>query len=169
MEEQRDVARATAFKMERILSDIPISKGGPISFVIYGIHALHVGLFIEMLHVFVEVYEYMMTQHTEKEKLRNGKVESSIAQKLLDAQDEYDEVTRLCVFRVKSLKEGQCRSLLTQDARHHAAQLNFFRKGLKTLEAVEPFIRNVAEKHRIDYQLNGLPNRESVEARMMEN
>lgn len=65
----------------------------------------------------------MMTQHREKGKLRNGKVESSIAQKLLEAQDEYDEVTRLCVFRVKSLKEGQCRSLLTQAARHHAAQV----------------------------------------------
>ncbi|GJW48601.1 putative arfaptin homology domain/BAR domain protein [Tanacetum coccineum] len=114
-----------------------------------------------------EVYEYMMTQHREKGKLRNGKVESSIAQKLLEAQDEYDEVTRLCVFRVKSLKEGQCRSLLTQAARHHAAQLNFFRKGLETLEAVEPFIRNVAEKHRIDYQLIGLPNRESAEGEPM--
>ncbi|KAI3503622.1 hypothetical protein L1887_32068 [Cichorium endivia] len=98
-----------------------------------------------------EVYEYMMAQHKEKGKLRNGKVE----QKLKEAQEEFDEVTRLCVFRVKSLKEGQCRSLLTQAARHHAAQLNFFRKGLKVLEAVEPSIRNVAEKHRIDYQITG--------------
>ena len=46
-------------------------------------------------------------------------------------------------------------------------QVNFFRKGLKTLEAVEPFIRNVAGKHRIDYQLTGLPNRESVEGEPM--
>ncbi|CAI9277245.1 unnamed protein product [Lactuca saligna] len=98
-----------------------------------------------------EVYEYMMMQHKEKGKQRNGKVE----QKLREAQEEFDEVTRLCVFRVKSLKEGQCRSLLTQAARHHAAQLNFFRKGLKVLEAVEPSIRNVAEKHRIDYQITG--------------
>ncbi|KAK9052287.1 hypothetical protein SSX86_028916 [Deinandra increscens subsp. villosa] len=98
-----------------------------------------------------EVYEYMMAQHKEKGKLRN-----SIAQKLREAQDEYDEVTRLCIFRVKSLKEGQWRSLLTQAARHHAAQLSFFRKGLKAVEAVEPFIRNVAEKHRIDCQLSGL-------------
>nr|XP_043607684.1 uncharacterized protein At2g33490-like [Erigeron canadensis] len=108
-----------------------------------------------------EVYEYMMAQHREKGKLRNGKVESSIAQKLQEAQEEYDEVTRLCVFRVKSLKEGQCRSLLTQAARHHVAQVNFFRKGLKALEAVEPFIRNVAEKNHIDYQLSELPDRES--------
>lgn len=67
-----------------------------------------------------------MAQHREKGKLRNGKVESSIAHKLQEAQDEYDEVTRLCVFRVKSLKEGQCRSLLTQGARHHAAQVTSY-------------------------------------------
>ncbi|KAJ9564215.1 hypothetical protein OSB04_000181 [Centaurea solstitialis] len=115
-----------------------------------------------------EAYEYMMTQHREKGQLRTGKVESSIAQKLKEAQDEYDEVTRLCVFRVKSLKEGQCRSLLTQAARHHAAQqLSFFRKGLKTLEAVEPCIRNVAEKHRIDYEVSGLSNRESQDGEPM--
>lgn len=46
-------------------------------------------------------------------------------------------------------------------------QLNLFCKGLKTLEAIEPFIRNVAEKHHIDYQLTGLPNRESVEGEPM--
>ncbi|XP_071702039.1 uncharacterized protein At2g33490-like isoform X2 [Rutidosis leptorrhynchoides] len=110
-----------------------------------------------------EVYEDMLVQHKEKKKLRNGKVESSITQKLQEAQDEYDEVTRLCVFRVKSLKEGQCRSLITQGARHHAAQLNFFREGIKALEAVEPLIKNAAVKHHIDYQLSELPTWESHE------
>ncbi|KAL8248647.1 hypothetical protein R6Q59_005515 [Mikania micrantha] len=110
-----------------------------------------------------EVYDHMMAQHREKGKLKNGKIESSITQNLQEAQDEYDEVARLCVFRVKSLKEGQWRSLLTQAARHHAAQLNFFRKGLKAVEAVEPFIRNVTEKHRIDCQLSGLSDRGSQE------
>ncbi|KAL7184457.1 hypothetical protein ACSBR2_026585 [Camellia fascicularis] len=38
MEEKRDVA--TAFTMARILSNIPISRGGPTSLVIYDIHAL---------------------------------------------------------------------------------------------------------------------------------
>nr|KAJ0223716.1 hypothetical protein LSAT_V11C200084950 [Lactuca sativa] len=99
------------------------------------------------------VYEYMMSQHKEKGKLRSGKAESSVAQKLQEAQDEYNEVARLCAFRVKSLKEGQCRSILTQATRHHAAQLSFFRKGVKALEAVDPLIRIVAEKHRIDCQL----------------
>ncbi|KAI3670134.1 hypothetical protein L6452_41785 [Arctium lappa] len=110
-----------------------------------------------------EAYEYMMAQHREKGRLRSGKVETSVAQKLQEAQDEYDVVARLCAFRVKSLKEGQCRSLLAQAARHHAAQLNFFRKGLKALEAVDPYIRFVAEKHRIDYQLSGLNNESTAD------
>lgn len=67
----------------------------------------------------------MMSQHKEKGKLRSGKAESSVAQKLQEAQDEYNEVARLCAFRVKSLKEGQCRSILTQATRHHAAQVSF--------------------------------------------
>ncbi|XP_022011604.1 uncharacterized protein At2g33490 [Helianthus annuus] len=114
-----------------------------------------------------EVYDHMMAQHREKRKLKNGKFESSIAQKLQEAQDEYDEMARLCVFRVKSLKDGQWHSLLTQAARHHAAQLNFFRKGLKAVEAVEPLIRNVAEKHHIDCQLRGLFDRGSQEGEPM--
>lgn len=40
MEEEGDVA--TAFTMARILSNIPISRGGPTSLVIYDIHALQV-------------------------------------------------------------------------------------------------------------------------------
>ncbi|XP_071706204.1 uncharacterized protein At2g33490-like [Rutidosis leptorrhynchoides] len=111
-----------------------------------------------------EAYEYMVSQHKEKGKLKSGKAEISEVQ---EAQDEYKEMARMCVFRVKSLKEGQCRSLLTQATRHHAAQLDFFRKGLKALEAVDPIIRIVAEKHRIDYQLIGLTNGNNVEGELM--
>lgn len=47
-------------------------------------------------------------------------------QQLQMARDEYDEEATLFVFRLKSLKRGQSRSLLTQAARHHAAQVLFF-------------------------------------------
>lgn len=40
MEEEGDVA--TAYTMARMLSNIPISRGGPTSVVIYDIHALQV-------------------------------------------------------------------------------------------------------------------------------
>lgn len=35
-------------------------------------------------------------------------------------------------------------------------QLNFFRKGLKSLEAVDTLVRLVAERQHIDYQFSGL-------------
>ncbi|KAL5581424.1 hypothetical protein UlMin_013866 [Ulmus minor] len=102
------------------------------------------------------VYQYMVTQQKEKGRSKGGKSEHFSSQQLQDARDAYDEAATLCVFRLKSLKQGQSRSLLTQAARHHAAQLNFFRKGLKSLEAVEPHVRFVTEQHHIEYQFSGL-------------
>ncbi|KAL6960380.1 hypothetical protein U1Q18_038145 [Sarracenia purpurea var. burkii] len=101
------------------------------------------------------LYEYMLAQRRDKGKSKGGKMEVLTSQDIEAARDEYEEEATLCVFRLKSLKQGQCRSLLTQAARHHAAQLNFFRKGLKSLEAIEPHIRVVTEKQHIDYQASG--------------
>ncbi|KAI4366770.1 hypothetical protein MLD38_022601 [Melastoma candidum] len=98
-----------------------------------------------------DVYEYMTSQQKEKGKSKGG-----ASQKLQSAHDEYEEKATLCVFRLKSLKQGQSRSLITQAARHHAAQLNFFRKGLKCLEAIEPQVRVITEQHHIDYHLADL-------------
>ncbi|KAE9448991.1 hypothetical protein C3L33_19093, partial [Rhododendron williamsianum] len=109
------------------------------------------------------LYEYMVAQQREKGKSKSGKVEVFTSQELQATRDEYDEEATLCVFRLKSMKQGQCRSLLTQAARHHAAQLNFFRKGLKSLEALEPHIRVVTEKQGIDYQVNGFDDGEDGE------
>ncbi|KAG9141932.1 hypothetical protein Leryth_009292 [Lithospermum erythrorhizon] len=103
-----------------------------------------------------EVYEYLSTQHRDKVRSRGGKGDSVSSRQLHAAREEYDDAARLCVFRVESLKQGQCRSLFTQAARHHAAQLNFFRRALESLEAVEPQISAFAEKQHIDYQLSGL-------------
>ncbi|TYJ37267.1 hypothetical protein E1A91_A05G364400v1 [Gossypium mustelinum] len=102
------------------------------------------------------VYEYMVTQQKEKGRSKGGKGETFSLRQLQIARDEYDEVATLCVFRLKSLKQGQSRSLLTQAARHHAAQLNFFKKGLKSLEAIEPHLRQVTEQQHIDYEFSGL-------------
>ncbi|KAF8400025.1 hypothetical protein HHK36_015899 [Tetracentron sinense] len=86
-------------------------------------------------------YEYMSAAHREKGRSRSGKGENFSSQQVQTAHEEYDEEATLFVFRLKSLKQGQSRSLLTQAARHHAAQLSFFRKGLKSLEAVEPHVK----------------------------
>ncbi|XP_028113098.1 uncharacterized protein At2g33490-like isoform X5 [Camellia sinensis] len=110
------------------------------------------------------LYKYMAAQQREKGRSKSEKEEVFTSQQLQAAHDEYDEEATLCIFRLKSLQQGQYRSLLTQAARHHAAQqLNFFRKGLKSLEAVEPHIRLVMEKQHIDYQLNGLDDGEDGE------
>ncbi|XP_042047177.1 uncharacterized protein At2g33490-like isoform X2 [Salvia splendens] len=103
-----------------------------------------------------EIFEYMVEQIKEKGKSRHGKGETFSLQQLKVVHDEYDDAAKLCAFRVESLKQGQSRSLFTQAARHHAAQLNFFRKGLQSLEAVEPYIKNVAEKQHIDFELSEL-------------
>ncbi|XP_057949654.1 uncharacterized protein At2g33490-like isoform X2 [Malania oleifera] len=102
------------------------------------------------------VYEDMVTRHRDRGRSRCAKGEMFFSEQLQAAQDEYDEEATLFVFRLKSLKEGQSRSLLTQAARHHAAQLCFFRKGLKSLEAVEPHVRMVTEREHIDYNFTGL-------------
>ncbi|KAK8619027.1 hypothetical protein V6N13_132996 [Hibiscus sabdariffa] len=102
------------------------------------------------------VYEYLVAQQKEKGRSKGGKGETFTLQQLQTARDEYDEVATLFVFRLKSLKQGQSRSLVTQAARHHAAQLNFFRKGLNSLEAIKPHVRQVTERQHIDYQFCGL-------------
>ncbi|XP_038726231.1 uncharacterized protein At2g33490-like isoform X1 [Tripterygium wilfordii] len=102
------------------------------------------------------VYEHMISQPKEKGRSKSGKGESFTRQQLQTAHDEYDEEATLCVFRLKSLKQGQSWSLLTHAACHHAAQLNFFRRGLKSLEAVDPHVRLVAQEQHIDYPFSGL-------------
>ncbi|KAJ7945595.1 putative Hydroxyproline-rich glycoprotein family protein [Quillaja saponaria] len=102
------------------------------------------------------VYEYMITGQRDRGRSRGRKAESFSIKQLETACDEYDEEATLFVFRLKSLKQGQSRSLLTQAARHHAAQLSFFKKALKSLEAVEPHVKSATGHHHIDYQFSGL-------------
>ncbi|MED6167740.1 hypothetical protein PIB30_005709 [Stylosanthes scabra] len=103
-----------------------------------------------------DVYEYMVKKYMEKGRSKGGKGETFSLEQLQNARDEYDQEATLFVFRLKSLKQGQSRSLLTQAARHHAAQLSFFEKAFKSLEEVEPHVKSVAEQQHIDYQFSGL-------------
>ncbi|XP_022883949.1 uncharacterized protein At2g33490-like [Olea europaea var. sylvestris] len=110
-----------------------------------------------------EMFEYMVGQCKEKGRSKHGNGEAFTSMQLQTVREEYDEAARLCIFRVESLKQGQCQSLLTQAARHHAAQLNFFRKGLQSLVAVEQHIKNVADRQHIDYELRGMDDGEDGE------
>ncbi|XP_066331671.1 uncharacterized protein At2g33490-like [Miscanthus floridulus] len=103
-----------------------------------------------------EAYEAMRASYTEKGRSRNSKTETYSSEQLRNALAEYQEDAALFIFRLKSLRQGQFHSLLTQASRHHAAQLSFFRRGLKCLEALEPHVKAIAEKQHIDYQFSGL-------------
>ncbi|KAL0421609.1 UNVERIFIED_CONTAM: hypothetical protein Slati_3183800 [Sesamum latifolium] len=103
-----------------------------------------------------EIYEDLMKKQKERGRLRNSKGECFNSPLLQEAHDEYDEEANVFVFRMKSLKQGQSRSFLTQASRHHAAQLYFFKKALRSLEAIEPHVRMLAEQLHIDYQFSGL-------------
>ncbi|CAL0308233.1 unnamed protein product [Lupinus luteus] len=103
-----------------------------------------------------DVYEYMVAKYKERGKSKGGKGECFSLQQLQIARDEYDQEATLFVFRLKSLKQGQSRSLLTQAARHHAAQLCFFKKAVKHLETVEPHVKSVTEQQHIDYHFSSL-------------
>ncbi|KAL8160106.1 hypothetical protein V2J09_001643 [Rumex salicifolius] len=111
-----------------------------------------------------DLYDYMRTKVKEKGRLKGGKGENFSPQQLQAARDEFDEEATMFVFRMKSLKQGQSRSLLTQAARHHAAQLSFFKKSLKSLEAVEPHVKSVTEQQHIEYNFTGLEDDESEDA-----
>ncbi|KAM0905420.1 hypothetical protein ACQ4PT_017395 [Festuca glaucescens] len=108
-----------------------------------------------------EVYEAMRASYREKGQSKNSKIEQLSTEELQASFLEYQEDAALFIFRLKSLKQGQFHSLLTQAARHHASQLSFFRRGLKCLEALEPHVKAIAEKHHIDYQSISLEDNES--------
>ncbi|XP_012568744.1 uncharacterized protein At2g33490-like isoform X2 [Cicer arietinum] len=110
-----------------------------------------------------DVYEYMVTRYKERGRSKGGKGETFSLQQLQTARDEYDEEATLFVFRLKSLKQGQSRSLLTQAARHHAAQSCFFKKAVKSLDTVEPHIKSVTEEQHIDYHFSGLEEEDGDE------
>ncbi|PPS19295.1 hypothetical protein GOBAR_AA01282 [Gossypium barbadense] len=104
------------------------------------------------------VYEYMVTQQKEKGRSKGGKGETFSLRQLQIAREEYDEVATLCVFRLKSLKQGQSRSLLTQAARHHAAQedevsLSFPQTSYMENEEVNP------ERNHGDIQVSSREHR----------
>ncbi|THU49218.1 hypothetical protein C4D60_Mb06t07230 [Musa balbisiana] len=103
-----------------------------------------------------EIYKNMLAAHRVKGRSKHCKSETISSKELQEAQANYEEKAALFVFRLKTLKKNQFQSLLKQATSHHAAQLSFFRKGLKTLEMVESYVGAVAERHHIDYQFNDL-------------
>lgn len=102
-----------------------------------------------------KAYESMRAEGV-KGKSKTSKGETVSSQTLQSAKEDYDQQATLVVCRLMSLKQGMPRSLLTQAARHYTAQLHLFRKGLASLEALDPHVEQIAEQYHIDYQLGEL-------------
>ncbi|XP_057848239.2 uncharacterized protein At2g33490 isoform X3 [Cryptomeria japonica] len=102
-----------------------------------------------------KLYEHMR-MHKAKGKARNSKTDVFSIQQLKLTKDEYDEQATFLVCRLMSLKQGQSRTLLTQTARHHTSQLQLFRKGFASLEALEPHFNKIAKEQHIDDQMSEL-------------
>ncbi|KAL8227450.1 hypothetical protein R6Q57_015034 [Mikania cordata] len=110
------------------------------------------------------LYDDMKAKHKGRKIFISNKGEYVSSSQVRAAKQEFEEDATLFIFRMKSLKGGQSRSLLTQAARHHAAQMCFFRKALMSLETINPYVQLVTQQHHIDYQFIGLEDddRDSV-------
>ncbi|GAA0161927.1 hypothetical protein Leryth_016363 [Lithospermum erythrorhizon] len=101
-------------------------------------------------------YVEALKRHKEKGKLKSARGDCFPSQYLQAASDDYDQEANSFLFRMRSLKQGQYRSLLTQAARHHAAQLSLFKNAYACLEGIEPYVKSVAKSHHIEYESNDL-------------
>jgi hypothetical protein len=72
---------------------------------------------------FRQEYEAMRAAYREKGRSRHSKTETLSSEQLQAYFLDYQEDAALFIFRLKSLKQGQFRSILTQAARHHSAQV----------------------------------------------
>jgi len=86
--------------------------------------AFMVDTFLPIFFSFIrEAYEAMRASYREKGRSRHSKIETYSAEQLQTSLAEYQEDAALFIFRLKSLRQGQFHSLLTQASRHHAAQV----------------------------------------------
>ncbi|RZC76557.1 hypothetical protein C5167_000650 [Papaver somniferum] len=93
------------------------------------------------------VYQGLLATQKEKEMSRSFKGETFLSHQLQAASNEYEREAICFISCLKSLKEAQTQSFLTQAIQHHDAQISLFSKGLKALQAVDWEARPVA-KHR---------------------
>ncbi|KAG2261427.1 hypothetical protein Bca52824_068506 [Brassica carinata] len=98
------------------------------------------------------VFEMVLLK--DKGRPKSSKGERHISAESRPAYNEFHEEATMCIFRLKSLKEGQARSLVTQAVRHHTAQMRLFYTGMKSLDTVERHVRVSAEKQHIDCDLS---------------
>ncbi|KAH9534734.1 hypothetical protein CY35_17G019600 [Sphagnum magellanicum] len=83
-----------------------------------------------------------------------NKVDAQSDQELQAAKEDFDNVSRFLSCRLISLEQGRAQSLITQAARHHAAQMHLLTRGLTSLHGIEPFMKQISQEHNIDRRLS---------------
>lgn len=78
--------------------------------------------FYEYIINFRQAYKHMQAER-EKGKSKTGKGEIFTSEHLQSTKEDYENEVTLLVFSLKSLKQEQFRSLLTQVAHHYTAQV----------------------------------------------
>eukprot|EP00250_Pteridium_aquilinum_P004900 c15079_g2_i1 orf=398-2188(+) len=120
---------------------------------------------IDMMMIELQQVQTMKEQYDEKRQVFNlaqkemqkGKPKSGKADNISQlalAKEEFKEQAQVLSFRLQSLKQGQSRSLITQAARYHSAQMHLFSKGLASITAMEPVMRQLALEKNIDRSLS---------------
>ncbi|KAL2651848.1 hypothetical protein R1flu_019976 [Riccia fluitans] len=100
-----------------------------------------------------QLYEQLRARIV-KGRPKNGKAEAFADQQLQVVKDEFDKLSMFVNARLVSLEQGRPRSLITQAARHHTAQMHLFSRGHAALQAVEPYMRQVARERNIDREIS---------------
>ncbi|KAI3897794.1 hypothetical protein MKX03_013700 [Papaver bracteatum] len=102
------------------------------------------------------VYQGLLAAQTKMKKSRSFKGKTDSPQQLQTASNEYEREAISFVSLLKSLKEEQTRSFLTQAVQHHATQIGLFINALKSLEAIDLEVRLAAEHRHNDHNSSGL-------------
>ncbi|GAA0167388.1 nucleotide kinase [Lithospermum erythrorhizon] len=125
MEEEGDVA--TAFTMARILSNIPVSRGGPTSLVIYDIHALQERFYfgdhvLPLFETGIPLLKQRLQQLPESEKIVIAFPDDGAWKRFHKLLDEFETVICTKVRegdkRIVRLKEGEpagCHVVIVDD------------------------------------------------------
>eukprot|EP00850_Spirogloea_muscicola_P021776 SM000261S09975 [mRNA] locus=s261:21994:28272:- [translate_table: standard] len=109
-----------------------------------------------------DAYELKRVEYTEhrqraaRSKPREGlgsKGEGSPANELQQAKEEFDEIAMTLGCRLLSLEQRQARSLISQLARHHRAQVVLHKKSLRRLHLASSYIHAVALEQQSEVRL----------------
>ncbi|KAH7426566.1 hypothetical protein KP509_10G006500 [Ceratopteris richardii] len=113
---------------------------------------------IKQVQVMKELYDEkrnhfnLLLKDVQKAKPKSAKGDSM--NQLTSAREDFNEQAQILKFRLESVTEGQSHGLITQASRYHSAQMYLFSKGLASITAMEPVMRQLALEKNIDRSMS---------------